>query len=368
MTLKRMFLAGFALFLLSVALPASPAAAHHDWSAYDTTRTVFLSGSVSDVRWQNPHPEIGLEVPAGLEVPEDLVATGISRELEEIGGRQSLRRAVVPEGAGGSWTIEMESPSFMQGVGMDSPPAVGEPLRVVGFLSRSDPRTLRVEVVVLPDGKTISVRNSAVATLPSGAAATATGSRDTGEASGDSAREGEASGAVAGPGGGDGGTEATGGGASWTERVEANSFSELIRSSRWGYPVIEIAHLMGLAILVGAAALFDARLLGFWRGLPITEAARYLLTPVWMGFGVAVGTGLLMFVTDATELMSNPAFRLKLALIAVAGLNAAAFHVGPFRSAKKWGARTPVSGKVAAVISLVIWAGVVACGRLIAYV
>ena len=110
-----------------------------------------------------------------------------------------------------------------------------------------------------------------MATLPSGSAATVTGSRDTGEASGDPAREGEASGAEAGPGGGDGGTEATGGGASWTERIEANAFSELIRSSRWGYPVIEIAHLLGLAILVGAAALFDARLLGFWRGLPITE-------------------------------------------------------------------------------------------------
>ena len=77
---------------------------------------------MSDVRWQNPHPEISLEVSSSLEVPEDLAATGISRELEEIGGRQSLERAVVPEGTGGNWNIEVESPSFMEGVGMDSPP------------------------------------------------------------------------------------------------------------------------------------------------------------------------------------------------------------------------------------------------------
>lgn len=369
MARKRISILLALVFLCILALPATPARAHHDWSAYDTSETVYLSGFVSEVCWQNPHPKVQLEVPPGLGVPEDLAATDISEKLEEIGGRQSLARATTPENAAGSWTIELESPSFMEARGMDGPPAVGEPMQVVGFLDRREPRDLRVELVVLDGGRVISVRDSAVATLPTGISVEenaalggngpqpegVTGSQNTG---------------VEDVRGTEGAATLQSGSATWTERIEANFFSEALRSSRWGYPAAEIAHLLGLAALVGAAALFDLRLLGFWRSLRVTDAARHLLRVVWMGFGLTVATGVLMFVTDATELVSNPAFRLKMALIFVAGCNAAAFHIGTLGSVEKWDADKSTSGgaKFAAVVSLLVWAGVVACGRLIAYV
>ena len=172
MARKRISIAGLMVLLLAPAFPATPAQAHHDWSAYDTTRTVYLSGFVGEVRWQNPHPKVQLEVPPGLGVPEDLADADISGNLEQIGGRQSLGRATVPDDAAGSWTIELESPSFMEARGMDGPPVVGEPMRIVGFLSRQEPRVLRVELVVLEGGRVISVRESAVATLPTGVSST----------------------------------------------------------------------------------------------------------------------------------------------------------------------------------------------------
>jgi hypothetical protein len=76
-----------------------------------------------------------------------------------------------------------------------------------------------------------------------------------------------------------------------------------------------------------------------------------------------------MFTAHATEFAVNPAFRLKLILIAVALLNAAAFHRWPFRSVVRWNvsASTPAWARLAAGISLACWVGAIACGRLLAY-
>ena len=77
-----------------------------------------------------------------------------------------------------------------------------------------------------------------------------------------------------------------------------------------------------------------------------------------------------MFVADATEMATNPAFRLKLALLVAAGLNAAAFHYWPYRSVQAWNqdAASPLAAKTNAVVSLALWTAIIACGRLIAYV
>jgi hypothetical protein len=88
-----------------------------------------------------------------------------------------------------------------------------------------------------------------------------------------------------------------------------------------------------------------------------------------VSFAVILASGLMMFTAHATEMAANPAFRLKLILIAAALVNAAAFHHWPFRSAARWdtGAATPAAGKLAALLSLVLWTGTITCGRLLAY-
>ncbi len=80
-------------------------------------------------------------------------------------------------------------------------------------------------------------------------------------------------------------------------------------------------------------------------------------------------TGFLMFAAHATEMAANPVFRLKLILIATAGLNAAVFHKVPFKSVGAWDRdrAAPPAARVAAVLSLLLWAGVISCGRLLAY-
>jgi len=192
--------AALAAALLLLFASGGVALAHHSWAGYDTSRTFYLAGTVRQVGWGNPHAELLLEVPADLAVPGGLSQAGISEGLEKVGGRQSLERATVPKNAGGTWAVELESPSYMAARGMGGPPRVGEQAWAVGFLSGSDPRHLRVEAFFLDDGRTISVREAAVPTLPSGEAALDEGEERVARGAGP---EGDA--AMAGPGGAPGG-------------------------------------------------------------------------------------------------------------------------------------------------------------------
>jgi len=120
---------------------------------------------------------------------------------------------------------------------------------------------------------------------------------------------------------------------------------------------------------VGAAFMFDLRLLGLGRAMPVSALADHLLRWARWALVLVVPTGTLMFVAHATEMSSNPAFRLKLLLIAAAFLNAGVFHRWPFRAVGDWDTEiaAPLPARLAGGLSLALWTGVVACGRLLAY-
>jgi hypothetical protein len=149
--------------------------------------------------------------------------------------------------------------------------------------------------------------------------------------------------------------------------IAATAPAHAMRDGAWLYPVVEIVHIVGFSILVGAVAMFDLRLLSFGRTLPLRALARHLLPWSWAALALIVPSGLLMFATQP-ELLDNRAFLLKLALIAVAGINALAFHTGPWRGVEHWHDASPPLARLHACLSLLLWIGVIACGRLLAYV
>jgi hypothetical protein len=158
-------------------------------------------------------------------------------------------------------------------------------------------------------------------------------------------------------------------GPAWLVWLEGSAVAVAMRQWLWLYPIVEIVHICGFVILVGAAAMFDFRLLGVSRQLPVAGMAQHLLRWARLSLLLVVPSGLLMFTAHATEMAENPAFRLKLLLIAAAALNAATFHRGPFKTVGNWNQdmAIPATAKIAAVLSLVLWAGVITCGRLLAY-
>jgi hypothetical protein len=158
-------------------------------------------------------------------------------------------------------------------------------------------------------------------------------------------------------------------GAAWLVWLETSALAVAMRQWQWLYPIVEILHILGFIVVVGAGFFFDLRLLGLARGLPVSALARHLLRWARGAFAVVAPTGAMMFAAHATEFAGNPAFRLKLALILVAVLNAAAFDRWPFRGVAEWdtGVDAPPRARLAAGVSLVCWTGAVSCGRLLAY-
>jgi hypothetical protein len=151
--------------------------------------------------------------------------------------------------------------------------------------------------------------------------------------------------------------------------LETTALAGAMREWLWFYPAVEVVHIAGIVLLVGAVALFDLRLLAPARGPGVAALAGYLLPWARVGLALLVPSGLMMFTAHATEMAANPAFQLKLALIAGAGLNAWLFHRGAFRQVHAWehGPAIAPRARLAAVVSLLLWVGVIACGRLLAY-
>ena len=151
--------------------------------------------------------------------------------------------------------------------------------------------------------------------------------------------------------------------------IEASAFAQAMRQWLWLYPSVEIVHLFGIAILVGSIAVLDLRLLGISRSLSVRRLASHVLPWTLASFALIVPSGFAMFVAHASDLISNPVFALKLSLVGLAGVNAAVFHTGVFRSAGNWDIDVPPppGARAAAAFSLVIWISVIACGRLLAY-
>ena len=158
-------------------------------------------------------------------------------------------------------------------------------------------------------------------------------------------------------------------GPAWLVWLELSGLGEAMRRSLWMYPIVEIFHIVGFVLLVGAATLFDLRVLGLGRTLGFDALARHLLPWSRAGLAIVVPAGIMMFSAHATEFATNTAFQLKLSLIALAGANVAFFHLGPYRLASQWSGSgpAPAAARVSAALSIVIWIAVIACGRLLAY-
>lgn len=158
-------------------------------------------------------------------------------------------------------------------------------------------------------------------------------------------------------------------GPAWLVWLESTPLAEAMRQWLWLYPIVEIIHILGLVVLVGGAALFDLKLLGFSPSLPLQGLACDILPWAQWSLLAIIPSGLLMFIAHATEMASNLAFQVKLLLLAAAGLNALVFHkrLFPTLGACDRGVSLLRSAKIHAVVSLSLWAGVITCGRLLAY-
>lgn len=143
-----------------------------------------------------------------------------------------------------------------------------------------------------------------------------------------------------------------------------------VRESLWLFPAIETLHLLGMAVLIATVATVDLRLLGWiLRQQPVSLIARRLVPWSWKAFAVQVMTGLVLFSSEAVKVYGNPAFRLKMLLIVLAGIQVLIFDRTVYRNVANWDEGSPpVSARISGAVSLLLWIGVVAAGRFIGFV
>lgn len=127
------------------------------------------------------------------------------------------------------------------------------------------------------------------------------------------------------------------------------------------YPVFETLHIVGLATMFGSLFVVELALLGVLRRFDAATLASQVLPLTWVGFALVALSGLTMFFARASELFVNPVFRIKVLLVAAAGINAAWLHWrGPLDAASRL-------TRLQAALSLSLWLAVIVCGRWIAY-
>lgn len=156
----------------------------------------------------------------------------------------------------------------------------------------------------------------------------------------------------------------------WLSRTLADNWlTELFSMTYYSFPVMEVIHVLTYGTFFGGMIMLDLRLLGVGRFISSQQAMRYILRIAWVAFALAVGSGILFFFVTPWEYPVNPIFQTKMLLILLAGTNALYMHKFLLSDIDAWDMNTlpPTSVRISALISLLLWAGVVACGRLIAY-
>ena len=155
----------------------------------------------------------------------------------------------------------------------------------------------------------------------------------------------------------------------WLESLLANAKPVAAAMQlRWAWPAAESGHFIGLTLLLGSIAVWDLRLIGFLRGVPVSAFHR--LVPLAIaGFAINLGTGSLFLMTDPDQYVYNPAFHLKLLCLGLAGINVAAFYLVVFRRMSALGPseQAPTFARASGAISLVLWISVIICGRMITF-
>ena len=154
----------------------------------------------------------------------------------------------------------------------------------------------------------------------------------------------------------------------WAAALEATTLAAALRNSVWSYPLVNAAHILGVALLVGSTVPLDLRLLGVWRSAPLAPLWRVLTRTAGAGLVLAIVFGALLFITRATEYVASGFFIAKMIAVGVGIANALLLRVPPLSPVSAAPhPKTPARLRLAAGLSLAAWLTTLTLGRLIGY-
>ncbi len=142
----------------------------------------------------------------------------------------------------------------------------------------------------------------------------------------------------------------------------------IMNNVHWAWRTSESIHFIGLSLLIGTVGLFDLRMIGFVKRVPV--AALHRLIPFGiLGYCMNVMTGITFLAGASDQYIYNPAFQMKMLFMGTAGVNVAVFYLTMYRSvaAAGPGDEAPLAARIAGAVSLLCWVGVIFCGRFLTF-
>ena len=151
----------------------------------------------------------------------------------------------------------------------------------------------------------------------------------------------------------------------WLERLD---WTTALRESPFGYPLIETSHVACIVVFAGLVIMMDLRLVGLaFTNAPLAQIQRRLFPWQMASFVPSTATGILLFCVDPLRYYRNVLFLAKLVFLALAGLNALAFHLKTYRRAEGWDDDLQViaTARLTGAASLLLWSLTIVSSRLI---
>lgn len=152
------------------------------------------------------------------------------------------------------------------------------------------------------------------------------------------------------------------------EWIESTDLSTAIREGALPYPILGGFHLLGIALFGGMVLMTDLRLLGWvMRRRLVSDIVAQFRPWKQAGYVLVVATGLFLAWAEPQKLYRSPSFWIKMALLLLVGVHALVFHRGVYGNTARLDEGLTTQAKWAAVLSLLLWAGLIVSGRLIAF-
>ena len=151
--------------------------------------------------------------------------------------------------------------------------------------------------------------------------------------------------------------------------LEGSAFAAAIRQSPYAYMAANVAHILSLMVFFGAVAVMDLRLAGFFSATWPGATLRHARIVAALGFAGLLISGFVLLSAEASHIIGNPMFKIKLILILLGLMNIGLFEMLVASKVGDLQPQTPMppAARAIGISSLVIWLCVAASGRLIAY-
>lgn len=141
---------------------------------------------------------------------------------------------------------------------------------------------------------------------------------------------------------------------------------EQMSAKRWFVPW-QIVHFFGYCLIFASVLAVSLRVLGFWKSLSFAAVHRLLLLG-FLGVLMNVFSGMLMMLSDSYRYVVNDyTFAPKIAFIPIGAMAVLYFSTSDRLWSIKPGESAPAGAKWVTVVVLLAWAGVIVCGRMLAY-